>query len=71
MSEPLPSALGTAAALRRGELDARELAEQTLAAARGIGAEVGAFAHLLEERSRQQAEAAQAELVAARDAGRL
>ena len=71
MSEPLPSALGTAAALRRGELDASELAEQTLAAARGIGAEVGAFAHLLEERSRQQAEAAQAELVAARDAGRL
>lgn len=70
-SAPPLGALGIAAALRRGELDARDLTETTLAAARDRGAAHGAFAHLLEERSRRQAEAAHAEITAARRAGTL
>lgn len=65
------SALGTAAALRAGDLDARELTEQTLAAAATRGAAVGAFAHVLEELSREQAARAQHELEDARRAGRV
>ncbi|WP_232820301.1 amidase [Brachybacterium sp. YJGR34] len=62
-------ALETAAALRRGALDVRELTEQTLTAARGTGAVVGAFAHVLEELSREQAGAAAEQLSRARRAG--
>ncbi len=51
-------ALETAAALRSGELDVLALTEATLEAARGPGAAVGAFSHLLEDLSREQARAA-------------
>ena len=62
-------ALETAAALRRGELDVVALAEHVLAAARDVGAEVGAFAHLLEDLTREQAAAASEHLAAARRQG--
>lgn len=62
-------ALDTAAALRRGELDVQELAEQTLATARELGAEVGAFAHVLGDLTRRQASAAQELLQHARRRG--
>lgn len=65
------SALGTAAALRQGQVDAVELTEQTLEAARGVGAQVGAFAHLLEDLSLAQAEAAARTLDDARRSGTL
>ncbi|MEE1649393.1 amidase [Brachybacterium sp. J144] len=65
------SALGTAAALRRGELDARELAEDVLERARSVGARVGAFAHVLEDLTRRQAEEVAAQLEDARRHGRL
>lgn len=64
-------ALETAAALRSGELDAREHTEQTLTAAREVGGTVGAFAHVLEDLSRRQAEAAATELETARRTGTL
>ncbi|GAA1488336.1 amidase [Brachybacterium sacelli] len=64
-------ALATAAALRTGEIDALDLTERTLEAARIAGAEVGAFAHLLEELSGQQAHHAAESLTAARRAGEL
>ena len=57
-----PGALDTAEALRRGELDVQELADQTLTAARDVGAQVGAFAHVLEKLTRRQAEDAQQQL---------
>ncbi|GAA1717286.1 amidase [Brachybacterium phenoliresistens] len=60
------SALDLAAALRRGEADAREHTEAVLRAAREEAAPTGAFAHLLAERSRAQAERAQTRLEAAR-----
>lgn len=62
-------ALETAAALRSGELDVHELAERTLESARGVGQEVGAFAHLLEDLTREQAHAADERLQEARRAG--
>lgn len=65
------SALDTAAALRSGQLDAVEHSEQALSASRELGDRVGAFAHLLEELSRSQAEAAAAQLEEARRAGTL
>ena len=68
--EPL-GALATAEALRSGELEATQLAEQTLEAARTVGAEVGAFAHLLEELTGAQARAAEERLTAARRDGTL
>ena len=68
--EPL-GALATAEALRRGELEATQLAERTLEAARTVGAEVGAFAHLLEELTGAQARAAEERLTAARRDGTL
>lgn len=64
-------ALETAAALRSGDLDALELAEQTLEAARTAGGEVGAFAHLLPDLSVRQARHAAETLAAARRAGEL
>lgn len=64
-------ALETAAALRTGTLDAEELAERTLTAARTTGARVGAFAHLLEERTREQAATASEQLTRARRDGSL
>nr|WP_157697265.1 amidase [Brachybacterium avium] len=70
-SETPRGALETAAALRTGELDAEELAERTLDAARSTGAEVGAFAHLLEALTREQARSAAGQLEQARRAGRL
>lgn len=63
---PPRSALETAAALRSGELEAEDLAERTLEAARSTGAEVGAFAHLLEALTRDQARAAAGRLREAR-----
>ncbi|WP_341855114.1 amidase family protein [Brachybacterium sp. GPGPB12] len=48
-------ALATAAALRSGELDPVSLAETALDRARTVGAEVGAFAHVLEELTLAQA----------------
>ena len=63
--------LATAAALRSGELEATALAEETLAAARTVGAETGAFAHLLEELTRTQAREAAERLAAARRDGTL
>ncbi|MGO1481681.1 MAG: amidase [Brachybacterium sp.] len=66
--EPL-GALETAAALRSGHLDVLELAEQTLEAARGIGQEAGAFAHLLEDLTHEQARAAAERLEEARRTG--
>lgn len=68
MPEPR-GALETAAALRTGELDVRELAERTLESARGAGQEVGAFAHLLEDLTREQAQAAAERLEEARRTG--
>lgn len=62
-------ALETAAALRSGELDAEDLAERTLEAARSTGAEVGAFAHLLEELTREQARSVAEQLAASRRSG--
>ncbi|WP_394216043.1 amidase [Brachybacterium vulturis] len=62
-------ALETAAALRTGELVAEDLAERTLDAARSTGAEVGAFAHLLEELTREQARAVAERLEESRRAG--
>ncbi|MDN5600047.1 MAG: amidase, partial [Brachybacterium sp.] len=62
-------ALEAAAALRSGELDAEDLAERTLEAARSTGAEVGAFAHLLEELTREQARAAAEQLTRSRRSG--
>src|SRR5699024_2212855 len=64
-------ALQTAAALRDGELEAQELAEQALTAARGAGAQVGAFAHLLEDLTREQARAVAERLEEARRSGGL
>src|SRR5699024_10790543 len=64
-------ALETAAALRGGELDVEELAERTLVAARTTGAEVGAFAHLLEDLTREQAGTAATQLAESRRAGSL
>lgn len=66
-----PDALGVARALREGELDAVELTERTLDAAREVGPRVGAFAHLLEELSRAQAHAASTALGEARRTGTL
>lgn len=68
--EPL-GALATAEALRSGELEATQLAGRTLEAARTVGAEVGAFAHLLEELTGAQARAAEERLTAARRDGTL
>ena len=68
--EPL-GALATAEALRRGELEATQLAEQTIEAARTVGAEVGAFAHLLEELTGAQAREASERLTVARRDGTL
>ncbi|MBB5831788.1 amidase [Brachybacterium aquaticum] len=68
--EPL-GALDTAEALRRGDLDVRELAESALTAARTVGAEVGAYAHVLEDLTRRQADEAAAALAQARDRGGL
>ena len=65
------SALETAAALRSGDLDAIEHTEGALSAARGPGARVGAFAHLLEDLSLRQAETAARELEQARRTGAL
>lgn len=62
-------ALALAEALRRGEVDVREHTEAVLEAARTAGERTGAFAHLLPERSRAQAERAHARLRAARTAG--
>jgi amidase len=70
-AEPARGALATAAALRRGELDPVALAETVLEAARTVGAEVGAFAHLLEELTRTQAREAAETLAAARRGGTL
>ena len=64
-------ALETAAALRRGEIDVRELAADSLDAARGVGAEVGAFAHVLEELTREQARIAAEGIEDARRDGTL
>ena len=64
-------ALQTAAALRDGELEAQELAEQALTAARDAGAQVGAFAHLLEDLTREQARAVAERLEEARRSGGL
>jgi amidase len=67
-------ALDLARALREGEVDVREHTEQVLARARTLGPRVGAFAHVLAERSRTQAEHAARQLAgtahAARDEGR-
>ncbi|MDN5901492.1 MAG: amidase, partial [Brachybacterium sp.] len=62
-------ALETAAALRAGELDVEDLAERTLDAARSMGAEVGAFAHLLEDLTREQARAVAERLEESRRSG--
>ncbi|MGP9537489.1 amidase [Brachybacterium sp. AOP43-C2-M15] len=62
-------ALETAAALRSGELDVEQLAESTLDEARGTGSAVGAFAHLLEELTREQAAAVAAQFEDARRTG--
>ncbi|ATG52381.1 amidase [Brachybacterium vulturis] len=62
-------ALETAAALRTGELDVEDLAEHTLDAARSTGAAVGAFAHLLEELTREQARAVAERLEESRRGG--
>ena len=62
-------ALGTAAALRTGELDVEDLAERTLEAARSTGAEVGAFAHVLEDLTREQARAVAEQLAESRRTG--
>lgn len=59
-------ALDLAAALRTGEIDVREHTERVLDEARTGGSRVGAFAHLLEERSRRQAELAAERLAGAR-----
>ncbi|WP_299305576.1 amidase [uncultured Brachybacterium sp.] len=70
MSAPEPlGALETAAALRSAELDVLELAERTLESARSIGAETGAFAHLLEDLTREQARAVSERLDDARRRG--
>lgn len=72
MTEERPlGALETAAALRTGQIDVEELAEHTLEASRGVGAHVGAFAHLLEDLTREQARAAAERLVEARRTGTL
>lgn len=63
--------LGTAAALRAGDLDVHEVAEEALEAARGVGDEVGAFAHLLEDLTRAQARTAAERLGDARRVGAL
>ncbi|MFC0674117.1 amidase [Brachybacterium hainanense] len=63
------SALDLASALRRGEVDVRAHTEEVLAAAAEDGPRVGAFAHLLPERSRRQAEQAADQLAAASRAG--
>ncbi len=60
------SALALAQALREGDIDVREHTDAVLAAARGDGARVGAFAHILEELSHRQAEAAQESIREAR-----
>lgn len=62
-------ALETAAALRSGELDAEDLAERTLEESRSTGVEVGAFAHLLEELTREQARAVAEQLAESRRNG--
>ncbi|MGY5763666.1 amidase [Brachybacterium sp. DNPG3] len=62
-------ALELADAFRRGDVDVREHTETVLAGARTVGARVGAFAHVLEERSRRQAETAAMRIAAARRAG--
>ncbi|WP_193107228.1 amidase [Brachybacterium sp. FME24] len=68
--EPL-GALETAATIRTGEIDLLELTERTLESARGVGADVGAFAHILEDLSREQARAAADRLAQARRTGGL
>lgn len=62
-------ALETAAALRSGDLNVIELAEQTLELARSVGAQTGAFAHLLEDLTMEQAGAAAVRLADARRSG--
>src|SRR5699024_7719263 len=62
-------ALETAAALRSGELDVLEHTEAALRSARTIGAAVGAYAHLLEDLSREQARAAAERIEDARRSG--
>lgn len=64
-------ALELAAALRSGEIDVREHTAAVLAAAGEIGAQVGAFAHVLAERSHRQAELAAQKLDAAAKTGRM
>jgi len=64
-------ALATAAALRSGEVTATDLAQAVLEDARTVGAEVGAFAHLLEELTLAQAREAADHLAAARATGTL
>jgi amidase len=59
-------ALSLARALREGEIDVQEHTEHVLDAARTLGGRIGAFAHLLDERSRAQAESAAHELAGAR-----
>ncbi|PWH06905.1 amidase [Brachybacterium endophyticum] len=54
--------LSLARALRESTIDVREHTEHVLEAARTVGPQVGAFAHLLPERSRAQAEAAAREI---------
>lgn len=68
MSAAPLSALETAAALREGALDVHDLAAQTLEAAQGVGAQVGAFAHVLEDLTLRQADAVAERLRAARSA---
>ena len=64
-------ALSTATALRSGEIDPVTLAEAALDGARTVGAEVGAFAHVLEELTLAQAREAGEHLEAARTDGAL
>ncbi|NMA77108.1 MAG: amidase [Actinomycetales bacterium] len=66
--EPL-GALETAAALRSGQLDVHDLAEQALEAAHGIGQEAGAFAHILDDLTREQARTAAQRLEQAQRTG--
>lgn len=62
-------ALALAAALRAGERDAREVAEQALRAAHTAPDGPAAYVHVLEDLTRRQAEQAQEELEAARRRG--
>lgn len=64
-------ALETGTAIRDGEIDPRELAEGALDAARGIGGVVGAFAHVLDDLTRDQARTVSDQLAEARRTGQL